>query len=273
MVDFVESVGLQPPAQRVRVEERPAGLSALSADPTAEVVKIPVEAVKRLPRNVEGEDDAAQGRQRADVAQRRLHRAAAQVDGHSQPREERRDFGVEGSGLQRRSHSVFLQVHRPVFDVVGDRDAAAAQQFVLEFLRLGLVHFDDAQPPRPLGLAVGEGVEAGAQEYVLFHASRRRLPDLLLHVAAAVGDETTGRPEHGVFEQEVIPLDLLFGRALDEAHRERVVEDLRRMVEDLMRSAQHRGDHGRRSCLDDSHGTMMDTSVRVFVTEERTALP
>ena len=47
----------------------------------------------------------------------------------------------------------------------------------------GLLHH--AQPPRPVGQPVGDGVEAGAQEEVLRRTARGGVPQAVLRVPAA----------------------------------------------------------------------------------------
>ena len=77
--------------------------------------------------------------------------------------------GVEAGGEELGGEGLVFEVDGDVGEVGGSGEAGVEEEFALPLLGGGVVDFEDAE--MRVGVAVGEGVEAGAEQDVLSDAA------------------------------------------------------------------------------------------------------
>ena len=116
--------------------------------------------------------------------------------------------------------------------VAGDREPGARQPGPLVGQRALAIDFEHAQRRGPRGLACNrEGVEPGAKDDELIDASRHRLREPIFRVSGAPAPARAGPAS---IRSTGAHRDLVEDPWIDQPRRERVVDDLRFAVEQMM---------------------------------------
>ena len=179
------------------------------------------------------EHDGRAARQPRDPAQRGGHRLRAEIRHDAEPRQECRRLSVEAGIAQTIGQRLGFEVHRREHDRRRQRDVRLPQPLALPDLRGGIVHLEHAQ--RRVRVAIGERVQAGAEDDILPHAAGDGVRELVLDQPAARRDE---RPQRAVPSSRVEDAGIggqggvLVGA--DDPERQRIGKHLR-LVEQLMR--------------------------------------
>ena len=153
-----------------------------------------------------------------------------QVRHYSQPAEECGRLQIEARLGQLPGQRVMLKVQRHEGEIGGQRDLGFGEHGLLPLLGGGKIDFEDVQ--RGKWIAIGKGVEPGAENHVLSYAQRHCFGKLVFNIAAAHGHE--GAKVAGDAVTGALHLAGMGGP--DQADCYWIVED-RRMVHQLMRGA------------------------------------
>ena len=129
------------------------------------------------------------GRERRDLAQRGRDRVPGEVHADAGGGHDRRPVGIEARGRQPLPPGVArLEVDRHEPQPRRDAEAELDQALALPGLRTGLVDLEDPQAGGELRPALGEGVQAGAEDDVLADAAASLLHDQILDEASTGHD-------------------------------------------------------------------------------------
>ena len=133
------------------------------------------------------EYDTAAGGMGGDEAEGRAKRLLGEVGHNAEPTEEGGGCGVEAGGVELLRERLPLEVDRGVGEVCGSGEVGAEQEFALPLLGGGVVDLEDAEGG--VGIAVGEGIQAGAEQDVLGDSARDGLGEQVFRIAAARDQE------------------------------------------------------------------------------------
>ncbi len=104
-----------------------------------------------------------------------------------------------------------------------------------------MIHLEQRDVASPRGLSIRKCVEPGAEHHVLSHAALDRIGELVFRVAIACDDVRAQGRYAGLGESGGAGPESLERRSVHETDDDRVIEDLRLPIDQLMRRAQ-RGD-------------------------------
>ena len=189
------------------------------------------------------EDDAAAGGALGDEVDGGAEGGEGEVGDDSEPGEEGGSGGVEAGEVELGGEGFALKVDWHEGQGGGDGDGVLGEEVALPLLGGGVVDLEDAEVG--VGVAVGEGVEAGSEEDVLGDSVGDGCCELVLGVAAAGDDEGAEGGGEGLVELGGGLVEVGGVLGAEDGDGDGVFEDVGRGIVDLMgRSAESYAEGG-----------------------------
>src|SRR5215472_15240014 len=114
-------------------------------------------------------------------------------DGDAQHGKDRWQLRSEAALAQTVDPDIVRQIYLHETEPPRYLDADFVESLALPGLSHGVINLKNAQPDGGVGITVGIGIQAGAQDHVLAHATLYRLGQAILSVAVADRNECTNR--------------------------------------------------------------------------------